>query len=299
MILVSLLANPEVAWERHAALMAIDADEIVRRIGPCDGPIEVLAGGHANVTVRVGDDRVLRIYRRDPQSLTKERALLQRNWRTFRVPTVLADGDDFLVLDYVEHGPLEESPDCGAALGRALAEIHATTYPAAGLLGGDLTVATPFAVAISALTDHLQGQCERMAPSPRQRLGMPMLDAFHRHADRLREVAGPPVLLHGDFKVTNLHRTRSELPLVLDWEFAYAGPALMEIGQLMRWSPPEPWVAAFAAAYRDSGGHLPADWWRLADILDLVNLAGLLGRAEAGSRRERDLIGRIEATLSA
>ena len=70
------------------------------------------------------------------------------------------------------------------------------------------------------------------------------------------------------------------------------------IGQLLRWRPPEPFVAAFAEHYRRHGGELPGGWRRTAEIFDLVNLAGLLGGASPGSRRSGDVMRRIEETLA-
>jgi aminoglycoside phosphotransferase (APT) family kinase protein len=121
----------------------------------------------------------------------------------------------------------------------------------------------------------------------------------------LRAVAGPPVLLHGDFKPSNLHWThRSEL-LVLDWEFAYAGSALSDIGQILRWGPPQIFIDAFGETYSAKGGHLVADWRRWAAMFDLVNLAGLLVKTHPSSTdashatRVPDVQRRVEATLSA
>jgi aminoglycoside phosphotransferase (APT) family kinase protein len=117
-------------------------------------------------------------------------------------------------------------------------------------------------------------------------------DEYHRDAEG-------PVLLHGDFKVSNLFWVpAANAPLVLDWEFAYSGPALMDVGQLFRWEPSEIFARAFAASYRGHGGTLPdGDWRRAAASFDLVNLCGLLERAEPGSRRAIDVREGIVRTL--
>lgn len=235
------------------------------------GAFEPLSGGLANANVRVGD-RVLRIYRRDPSVLRKEAALLRRRW-SFRVPRILDEGEDFLVLEYVPHRPLEGTADEGAAVGRALAEIHAIKFDRAGFLGPDLRVADPFPDLLTALRNYVSFE---LRASP---LHTRVLAAL----DELR--AGPPTLLHADWKASNLHATDRGL-LVLDWEFAYSGCALSDIGQLLRWPPPESFVEAFAAAY----GPLPDDWRRQAELFDLVNLAGIY-------RRSPDVARRMEATL--
>ena len=84
---------------------------------------------------------------------------------------------------------------------------------------------------------------------------------------------------------------------MLDWEFAYAGPALMDIGQLLRWNPPAPFVSGFIASYRRHGGVLPEGWERSSEISDLVNLVGLLAGAAPDSRQFCDVLRRIERTL--
>jgi hypothetical protein len=138
------LRNPERQWERPRETTRIDVAEVERRIGHCDAEPEILSGGLANATVRVGAGRILRIYRRDPAAVAREAALLGRGWRSFVVPRVLARGDDFLLLEDVAHVPLGDRAEHGAALGRALAEIHATRHERAGILGPDLSVAEPF-----------------------------------------------------------------------------------------------------------------------------------------------------------
>jgi aminoglycoside phosphotransferase (APT) family kinase protein len=84
------------------------------------------------------------------------------------------------------------------------------------------------------------------------------------------------VLLHADFKPSNLHWATDDRLLVLDWEFAYAGTVLSDVGQLLRWEPPSSFTEAFAVTYRTHGGELVEDWQLWAAAFDLVNLAGLL-----------------------
>ncbi|MGK4003885.1 hypothetical protein WMF31_14730 [Sorangium sp. So ce1036] len=94
---MTILPNPERAWHRAAHLEALSLAEIERRVGAPPGDVEVLSGGLANVNVRLGPDRVLRVYRRDAGAAAKEAALLARGWRSFRVPAVLSAGEDFLL----------------------------------------------------------------------------------------------------------------------------------------------------------------------------------------------------------
>ncbi|WP_081426649.1 phosphotransferase family protein [Sorangium cellulosum] len=291
-----LLPNPERAWERAAHVEPLDRAGIERRVGPFPGEAEVLSGGRANVNVRLGAERVLRVYRRDPGAAPKEARLLARGWRSFRVPAVLSAGEDFLVLEYVPHGPLQDTAACGAAAGRALAEIHAVGFDSAGFLGPELAVTWPFDDCIGAFRAHVDAVLDRLAPAVRGALGERVGAFLDANAGALRALASVPVLLHGDFKASNLHWLASGELLVLDWEFAYAGPSLMDVGQLLRWSPGPEFVAAFVDAYRASAP-LPDGFERWAAAFDLFNLVGLLEGAEPGSRRASDVLGRILATI--
>ncbi|MDB4964533.1 MAG: hypothetical protein JWN44_222 [Myxococcales bacterium] len=291
------LRNPEEAWSR-ASVATIDRAEVERRIGPTSEPIEVLTGGFASVNVRVGLDRVLRI-KRGSSTLAKETTLLQRPWRSFRTPSVLATGDDFIVLEHLELRPLPAT--AGEAVGRALAEIHALTYAKTGFLGSDLSIATPFP------GDGDQGFAARGYGHAMLSEAEPYLDAtlaariaafLDGDAYATRDALDVPVLCHCDFKVGNLHVTPAGELVVLDWEFAWAGPRLLDIGQLLRWHPPESFVRAFAAAYRAGGGVLVDGWRRLAAAIDLGHMLGVFAHNPI-MRTTDDIPRRIAETLDA
>jgi fructosamine-3-kinase len=287
------IPNPEHEWERATAIASVDRAEVEARLGPTSASLELLSGGQANLNVRVGADRVLRIYRRDPRVRAKEQALLARGWETFAAPAILDAGDDFLVLAYVPHGPLDASDAHGVWVGRALAEIHRTRYDGAGLLGPDLTLTESFGDIADVFRAHARTELSRAAWLD-ERLVADVDARLAAHADIFRRESQAPVLLHGDFKASNLHRTQDDRLLVLDWEFAYAGPALLDVGQLLRWSPSPAFVDAFADSYQQHGGLLQRDWRHTAATFDLVNLAGLAAGARAGSRRAIDIRERID-----
>jgi len=151
-------------------------------------------------------------------------------------------------------------------VGRALAEIHALTYPKTGDLAADLSLA-------KLLPDEgdedfaARGYGHAMLSEAEPYLDPALaarIAAFLDHDPiAARDVLDVPVLCHCDFKVSNPHVTPAEELVVLDWEFAWAGPRLIDIGQLLRWHPPESFVRPFADAYRAGGGVLIDDWRRL------------------------------------
>jgi len=274
-----MLPNPERAWYRAAATRTIDRAEVERRIGTTREPLEVLTGGLANINVRVGLDRVLRI-QRDPSVLAKETALLRRPWRTLRTPAVLATVDDFLLLEFLELRPLPAS--AGEAVGRALAEIHALTYAKIGDLAADLSLATPFPHGDKdfAARGYGHANLSEAAPYLDPALAARIAAFLDRDASAARDALDVPVLCHCDFKVSNLHLTPGGELVVLDWEFAWAGPRLIDIGQLLRWRPPEPFVRAFADAYRAGGGVLIDGWRAIAEAIDIGSMLSVFAHNE-------------------
>ncbi len=291
--------NPEDHWELPAQRV-VDAAAVEQRLGEHPLRIEPLSGGRANVNVRVDDGRVLRIYQRDRTAAGKEATLLGRNWRSFVVPRVLDIGDDFIVIEFVSHTALRYTADDGAQLGRALAEIHSTRFGAFGFLDRDLNVAEPFADFILALEDHAASELSKATLSVGNDLSRRVEQFVRAKRETLQELAAVPVLLHGDFKASNLRRAqRNDALLVFDWEFAYAGAALLDVGQLFRWGVSSEFAASFERCYLDGGGILPPQWRHWAAVFDLFNLAGLLRGAAAGSRQFHDVAQRIEQTLSA
>jgi hypothetical protein len=299
------LRNPERDW-LHAPTAAIDRDEVERRIGPTSDALELLSGGLSNRNIRVGRDRVLRLFRgldpgtifRDASTVGKEAALASRDWRSFRTPKVLERGPDFLLYEYVEHTPLSDAH--GAAVGAALAEIHAIRYPTTGLLGEDLALVRPpewGPAADDELTPRSYGhsQLAEVRSIFDVELSARLAAFFDSDPLAARNAVDVPVLTHSDFKASNVHWAASGMPLVLDWELAWSGSRYIDIGQILRWHPPETFVRDFASAYVGGGGLLADDWRRFAETVDLCSLIGLYRHPEA--RSTDALLVRILETL--
>ena len=294
---MAALVNPEITWDPHAQVRHVSRAEVERCLGPTIEAFHVLSGGLANANVRIGD-KVLRLYRRDALSLGIEKTLLQRPWHSLVVPTFLNSGQDFLLMSFEPHGPIEDGPEHGAALGAALAEIHATNFKTSGLLDGSLQVKNPFPDFIASMREYIAVCLDSPQWKASAGMGRRMLEFYDSRAGLLREVQSPAVLLHADFKASNLHWSPRGLPLILDWEFAYAGPALMDLGQLFRWDTTPEFRESFGKSYRSAGGRLPQGWPDLAATLDLINLTGLITNMPESSTRERqDVMRRINQTI--
>jgi fructokinase len=130
------------------------------------------------------------------------------------------------------------------------------------------------------------------------RLGQPLASDLWRVVEGTR---GDASLVHADFKPWNLLVGHEGcIAGVLDWEFAFAGSALFDLGIFLRHdrSLPRDYRSSFIAGYLDAGGSLPADWHRLIKLLDLLNLCQLLERAPATSPAVGQLRGLVAATVA-
>jgi len=294
------LINPEESWVPSGQVSVISRSEVEKCIGHTNESLQLLSGGQANTNIRIGNDQVLHLYRRDAAVAGKELSLIQKNWNSFVVPEIIRSGEGYLLMKYMNHFPLEDTAEVGTALGGALAEIHSNRYKTAGFIGTSLLIEEPMEDFVMDMWSYL---CSFMDMPAKPVLPRILLDEvvefFDSKIEGLQEVCEYPVLLHGDFKVSNLHWSDQGKPLVLDWEFAYAGSALMDIGQLFRWPVSTAFEEAFQKGYQVSGGHLPDRWKYWASIFDLINLVGMLYKSTPDSQMVLDITVKIKSTLQA
>ena len=226
-----------------------------------------------------------------------------------------ATGHPYLLLDWVEGERLEivaadavesDLADLGEAVGEALAAIGSVTFAEAGFFDDDLGIVRPFRLDgpgyLSLLGELLaDGVVEsRLGPELTERLLSVTRDAVQA----LGGLDPTPRLVHCDFGGSNILVRRESgrwiVAAVLDWEFAFSGPQIVDIGNLQR--PPLGRRAAFSDAFIRSfaahGGALPEDWRRLASFVDMLAWVDFLNRPDPGARRIADSRKVIEATLS-
>ena len=74
---------------------------------------------------------------------------------------------------------------------------------------------------------------------------------------------------------------------VLDWEFAFSGPPLLDIGGMLRHSeslPPD-FEPDFIRGFSENGGQLPPEWKKTVRLLDLINLCQFLSMPDKSDWR--------------
>ncbi|MFI9811759.1 phosphotransferase family protein [Saccharothrix variisporea] len=184
---------------------------------------------------------------------------------------------DQVVLDL----PAPEATELGHRVGSALAAIGTIRFTAPGFFSGpDLTPASGGADSADLITfttsrlDDLVGfdSLEKTA-----------LLALAEHDQRaLDAVPSEARLVHADFNGKNLLVTRRgghwSVSAVLDWEFAFSGNPLSDVGNMLRF--PEDtgphFTTAFIDAFTADAGPLPDNWHHLSQALDLFALVDLL-----------------------
>jgi aminoglycoside phosphotransferase (APT) family kinase protein len=112
--------------------------------------------------------------------------------------------------------------------------------------------------------------------------------------------AGGATLAHGDFNSPNIlvrqEGGRWTVAAILDWEFAFAGSILVDIGNMLRYERPgqSRYEPHFSRGLADAGVDLPDDWFLRARLADLPALCELLTREDVPDAvvvELKDLIG--------
>jgi fructokinase len=277
-----------------------------------------LAGGYRNLNTLLvtdaGQRYVLRRYRHG-NPCAVEAALAARLAGVVPVAEVVAAdasgsaaGEPVLLSRFVPGrlmstllpGLSGDAGQLGRAVGAVLAAVGTVSFPGPGLLtGAGLEPVSPDGFD---LPGFVAGCLARRHPD--HDLGDDGVDRLRRHAARVAvhvdEVRGASRLVHSDFNPKNLlvtlDRSGWTVTAVLDWEFAFSGSPLADVGNMLRFAGdyPPAYVDGFVAGFRGAGGHLPPDWREISRALDLYALVDFLTRpANDISRRAVALLRRL------
>jgi aminoglycoside phosphotransferase (APT) family kinase protein len=262
-----------------------------------------LSGGYSGETFLVtgsGDQAVLRLYARHPERAAIDQALLQRVRGLLPVPGVLeavtvpagADRPPFLLLEALPGDRLDlVLPAADEALRRRLGEAVAGVLtllatermPRPGFFVDASLDPAPFPPDAGDQRDFLRARLRTpwfAALTDAEREG---LRAVARRASAVTATPARIALVHADFNPKNLlvDPATGGVTGVLDWEFAYAGAPLGDLGNLLRFEADPVFAAAAAGTYIDRAPDVPPDWLEVARALDLYALLDLAGRSDA------------------
>ena len=287
--------------------------------------VEPLAGGimNWNYRIRLADSAerfVLRFYDRMPASCAKETRQLELLGNDVPVPHVLfvnADGANgrppFCVLEWIDGISLRElrrrGDDRGVAdasydAGRLLPRLMRHRFARTGLLDAGLNVTDgPFTDApLTAVIEHFTASTlfrGRVDESLRSRLY-----AFLRATESLHDAPGTATLVHADFNSPNIFVRQTNgtwgVAAILDWEFAFAGSILCDVGNMLRYERDgrPRYEPHFSRGLADGGWEPPGQWLLRARLADLPALCELLARDDMPEAIVAELLDLLSGTIS-
>ena len=110
----------------------------------------------------------------------------------------------------------------------------------------------------------------------------------------------PACLVHGDFNFDNIliDEETSKVVAILDWEFAFVGSYLFDIGTFLRFELPNEVKKEFITSFQQySGISLPENYEKMIKIQDIANFVGLINHPTETPDRVRDVKCLIQETL--
>jgi fructokinase len=251
-----------------------------------------LSGGYRNDNLLLeysdGGRLVLRRYRSGNRAEI-EAALARRLDGVVPVPAVVAADPEggALLLEFASGTPVDvllatlsddEAAAVGIAAGRTLAAIGTIRFERAGFFADGTLRPEPMGGAAE-LTGFVNDCLGRLAPgwglTRSEQNGLRALAVDW--APLVRAIADGGRLVHADFNPKNLlaERTHDGWRItVLDWEFAFSGSPLADLGNVLRFGE-----TAFTNGVLAGFGPLPACWRETARALDLFSVAEFLTRA--------------------
>jgi Ser/Thr protein kinase RdoA (MazF antagonist) len=218
------------------------------------------------------------------------------------VSTIGAAGGErtVVVTTYVEGEPTGLRVEGLRALGETLGRLHSLPLDTddrlwpEGLLPAGMLPRNELAAARA----WLEGVRERVPAARQDRFEE--LEAACRRVDRLSAVALPPVLLHNDCHPWNCVRTAERPVVLIDWDGAGVGPAVIDVGFVLLSAdtggivgpviPPAPQrMAALIDGYRDHHTLSEAELAHLPEAIGFRTLVAACGdftRAVTDGRAE-------------
>jgi len=200
-------------------------------------------------------------------------------------PTLLCRFVPGVLLKTVLSDGTEATADLGRSVGHTLAAIGDLTFDGPGMFA-DASLRTSDAEMPGSLPDFVarclsSGPAATVLAADERAAIMRLAGAAQAFVDAAPQASQ---LVHSDFNPKNLlvreHAGSWTVAAVLDWEFAFSGSSLVDVGNMLRFPEdlPAEFATAFVAGFAEGGGLLPDDWREISLALDLFALADLLTR---------------------
>lgn len=175
-----------------------------------------------------------------------------------------------------------------------LSDLRKIRFPSIGKLithDGKLELSEGYSLSLSEFARSVFSK-----PVAKSRLGTGIPDAFIHWAERIQFPDMPPTLCHGDFGPENiLYDKETDRISILDWEFAFAGNSLFDLGHLLRFPlvNEELFIEIAEGVYKG----LPTDWVKHAMHADLFAWLDFLGREDIPYEIAREAQSHISGIL--
>jgi len=291
--------------------------------------VQQLSGGLINTNLKVTFSTgeapvVLRLHQKGPATCLKETNVLRLVGRTVPVPDVLyvePNGIDnsgaFSILQFMEGLTFQQLKrtrnltaihQASASVGKTLAAIGAYKFAKPGSLTGTLTndieVGPPYTYTSDPIPEILDtflnlADAQRRLGAFAQRLH----DFVWAWAPSLPDITNVSDLVHSDFGNRNILVNEVaghwRVAAVLDWEFAFSGSPLLDVGNFLRYelgSDPlrEPY---FSQSFVANGGSLPDNWRQIIRVMDLTALVECLTHNYLPDDVVAEILGLIHSTV--
>jgi aminoglycoside phosphotransferase (APT) family kinase protein len=232
---------------------------------------QLLPSGRSNtnykLVLRGGEVFVLRLFGQGNGE--RERYIMNLVKDLVPVPREVARGNDWSILSFVEGVHLADVPEYTHAAAQALARVSSVEFASPGWINTDGSI-TPFNFGDG--KGFVASMLER--PDVQTWIGQEavtsILEILDADARRREASATKSCLVHGDFNPTNILIQDGAVSGILDWEFAHSGDPYMDIGNLLRHTPPA-YHNQIHSGLEAGGVTLPDDWKKRAEFIDLTS----------------------------
>lgn len=280
-------------WERRQAYLPLTKSEAQQVVMPVTTDmitsLTLLKNGCINTHYRVDFEHkrslVLRFYQRDAQAAAREQAL--HTWLQGKLPVPEClyrgnyQGHCYSIMKWAEGQVMRDvlltadattQRHCTALAGQVLATMHSLTFEQQGFFNDDLSV-TPMPAEYDSMT---------FAHRCIEQLNVPQWHAVFERHHRFFDDSNIGTLTHADFDPSNLLieqvNGQWRITAILDWEFAFAGHLLFDIGVFLRFAHtlPSCYQKGFIEGFTQQGSQLPEDWPLACKLYDALFLLDLL-----------------------
>lgn len=316
-------------WERFKAHVDLDINTAAKLLFPHEkSPIDrltLLSEGCANTNYKVtfknnNPPVVIRIYVREKSALSRELAIHQLVADKIPVPVYFyADSGcehypyPYAIIEWIDGVLMREVilkkneqaiKECVFEAGKYLNQLRQIKFSRGGFFQEGLKV-RPFNETEKYLPYVLNLLKDRVVI---ESLGRTLLD---RVSDLVRQYSillpdeTEANLTHADYDPANIMVKRChgkwKIAAILDWEFAFAGTYLLDVGMMLRYGHrlPACYEQQFIAGIEANGFRLPKDWKKQAKLMDLLCLLQLAHYNPFVQRPKmnRDVVSLIEDTV--